>query len=238
MGRWKIGLLLGWLLVPLFLCGVDENALAASAGANLSEERRYVALTFDDGPLRSTTTRLLDGLRERGVTATFFLVGERIAGNEDLVRRMQAEGHQVGNHSWSHKKLQGAGETVILQEFRQTDQTLQGLLGEGSYWLRPPYGLLRESEKALIPVPMVHWSVDPEDWKTLNQKTVVREVMTAVQPGDVILLHDIYDTSVDAALEIVDRLTTQGYWFATVEELLALYGIEPQPGEMYRSARA
>lgn len=236
MKRWKIGCLLVLLTMLLLIGEGEEPAVQADSSVDMEEEGRYVAITFDDGPLRSTTTRLLDGLRERGASATFFLVGERIAGNEDLVLRMKAEGHQVGNHSWSHKMLQGMKLIDIQQEVGKTDQVLQQLLGEGSYWLRPPYGLIDEESKKLIQVPMVHWSVDPKDWESLNRDAVVKNVLKTVQPGAIILLHDIYDTTVDAALEIIDALSEQGYWFVTVEELLQLNGIQPEAGVMYRSA--
>ena len=212
------------------------SALPAQAAAELPAEK-YVALTFDDGPRASTTGRLLDGLRERGVSATFFLIGQQIAGNEDLVRRMGAEGHQVGNHTWNHIKLQGTAQAVLDGEITETDGAIREILGDGIYWVRPPYGLLDERQCRLFAVPLVHWSVDPEDWKLLNTQKVTAAVLKAVQPGDIILLHDFYPTSVDAAFQIVDTLAAQGYTFVTVEELLALYGVEPQAGAFYTSAR-
>ena len=188
--------------------------------------------------LRTTlarTRRLLDGLKERGASATFFLVGERISGEEDLVKRMQAEGHQVGNHTWSHVRLRGASEETICRETRQTEEALEAILGPGTYWLRPPYGQIEEKERKLVTVPMVQWSVDPRDWELKNKDKVVQAVLEAAKPNAIILLHDIYPTSVDAALGIVDTLQKQGYWFVTVEELLKLNGIEAQPGMIYRS---
>ena len=239
MQMWKQrGIFLCGALALLLLCGrTADRAVAADAAVELETEMKYIALTVDDGPRASTTGRLLDGLKERGASATFFLVGNRIAGNEDLIWRMKEEGHQVGNHTWSHVKLQGAGSAAIRSEVEKTDAALRELLGGGGYWLRPPYGLIRQDERELIRVPMVHWSVDPKDWEVLNTPTVVRSVLNTVKPGDIILLHDIYPTSVDAALQIVDALEAQGYWFVTVEELLALNGIQARAGEMYLSAR-
>ena len=201
----------------------------------LEEETKYVALTFDDGPRRSTTTALLNGLRERGASATFFLVGEEIEGNEDLVERMAAEGHQVGNHTWSHTRLKGAPAAEVTDQVCRTDEKLRQVLGEGEYWLRPPYGQLEEDQKPLIPVPMVQWSVDSRDWESKNTEKIVAKVLKEVKPNSIILLHDIYPTSVEAALKIVDTLQAEGYWFVTVQELLALNGIQPQPGVLYRS---
>ena len=222
-------------LLLLYRPGEAARPVPADAAAPLPEEPKYIALTFDDGPLRSTTTRLLDGLRERGASATFFLVGDRIEVNRALVERMKAEGHQVGNHTWSHVKLQGGPAETVAREIRQTNDLLCSILGEGDYWLRPPYGLLNEDQKAQIPVPMVHWSIDPKDWEKLNTQGVVRAVLRDAAPNGIILMHDIYPTSVDAALQIVDALQAEGYLFVTVEELLALNGIQPQPGVLYSS---
>ena len=227
-----------YLLMLIFLeSAAQVTGVTASAPAELPAEPRYVALTFDDGPRRSTTTRLLDGLRERGASATFFLVGERLAENEDLVLRMADEGHQVGNHTWDHVRLQGDEPAHQLQEIQDTDKALGEILGGSGYWLRPPYGMIDQDMKSQIPMPMVQWSVDPRDWESRNTDKVVRAVLSQVQPGDIILLHDIYATSVDAALQIVDALTEQGYWFVTVEELLELNGVEPKAGMLYRSGR-
>lgn len=210
--------------------------MAASAGTRLPQETRYVALTFDDGPRASTTGRLLDGLRERGASATFFLIGEQIAGNEGLVRRMKAEGHQVGNHTWTHVRLQGAGDAAVRREIGDTDAALRRVLGDGAYWVRPPYGQVTDGQRALFSVPLVHWDVDPQDWKLRNADRDVQAVLSHVQPGDIILMHDYVPASVDAALRIVDELEAQGYEFVTVEELLALSGVTPEAGRMYHSA--
>lgn len=121
-------------------------------------------------------------------------------------------------------------------DIEEAQRAICGILGTESCWLRPPYGLVAPTVRAGITVPMVHWSVDPRDWESRNTDKVVRAVLEAVQPGDIILLHDIYSTSVDAALQIVDTLEEQGYWLVTVEELLTLSGIQPQEGVLYHSA--
>lgn len=220
-------LLTGVLLWPL----ARDETLPADASAELPAEIKYIALTFDDGPRRETTARLLDGLKERGASATFFLVGEQITDHADLVERMAAEGHQVGNHTWSHVRLGKAPEGT--EEVRMTEEALENLLGEEGYWLRPPYGIIDEGIE--IDVPMVKWSVDPRDWEKRNTEQVVQAVLRDAGPNSIVLLHDIYPASVDAALQIVDALQKEGYWFVTVEELLRLNGIVPRNGVMYRS---
>lgn len=237
MWKQRICFLCAAALALFLLWDRTEPVLPVEGAAALTEETKYIAITFDDGPRRDTTTRLLDGLKERGASATFFLMGSQIEGNEDLVLRMKREGHQVGNHTWTHMKLQGAAPSVIQGELERTDSLLQSILGEGVYWVRPPYGLINEKEKKLVSVPMVHWSVDPTDWDLKNTQKVVRAVLAKAKPGDIILLHDPCPTSIDAALQIIDTLEAQGYWFVTVEELLDLYGVPAQPGVLYRSAR-
>lgn len=219
----------------LLLSLPGDSALPAGGGAmvQLPDEAPVVAITFDDGPRSSTTTRLLDELALREIPATFFLIGERIAGNEDLIRRMSAEGHQVGVHSYSHIRLTALSREDFTKEVDQTRAQLAAILGAGEYWLRPPYGIVDDSVKAWAGSPIVLWSVDPEDWKDRNTQRIVGEVLSHVKDGDIILFHDIYDSSVDAAVQVVDALLNQGYCFVTVEQLLAVKGVQAENGALY-----
>ena len=229
-------------IVPIFilalltaLCLPGGEAMPADGGAEIPAGEKYVALTFDDGPRRGTTERLLDGLKERGAKATFFLIGQQIEDNAALVARMAEEGHQIGNHTWSHQRLDGILPDEAAQEVARTEAALEALLGGGEYWLRPPYGQVAEGVE--LGVPMVKWCVDPRDWESRDAEKVTRAILDCVEPNSIILLHDIYSTSVDAALRVVDRLQEEGYWFVTVEELLWLNGVTPEPGRMYRTGR-
>ena len=159
-------------------------------------------------------------------------------GNEDLVLRMKREGHQVGNHTWGHVKLSGTDTDGLLWEIQETDQLIGEVLGGSGYWVRPPYGLIDSQLQTMVTVPLVKWSVDPRDWENRNREKTVQAVLSAVQPNSIVLLHDIYESSVDAALDIVDKLEEEGYLFVTVEELLRLNGIEPQVGVFYSSGNA
>jgi len=229
---------IGMLTLALCLAGSRrEAAVPAEGTAALPAGEKYVALTFDDGPRQGTTDRLLDGLKQRGVKATFFLIGQQIEHNAGLVTRMAEEGHQIGNHTWSHQRLDGATPDQAAQEVERTEAALESLLGGGEYWLRPPYGQVAAGTEASFGVPMVKWSVDPRDWESRNTDKVAREILKYVEPNSIILLHDIYPTSVDAALRVVDQLQEEGYWFVTVEELLRLNGVTPEAGEMYRTGK-
>ena len=227
-----------WLLLAILAGCTAGKEVSAGAAAELPEGEKYIALTFDDGPRRETTGRLLDGLRERRTAATFFLIGQQIQENQDLVKRMQAEGHQVGSHTWSHVRLLGVSQETLLEEVNRTDEMLEEVLGEGEYWLRPPYGAVDDNDRKWISVPMIKWSIDPRDWEKKDAGAVVRAVLEAAAPNQIILLHDIYETSVDAALRIVDELQAEGYRFVTVRELLRRNGIEPQAGVLYISGNA
>ena len=230
----------GWLICGILaalLSGCAPGAPAAEAGGDAEiPAEKYIAITFDDGPRRETTERLLDGLRERGAKATFFLIGRQIAGNEDLVERMAAEGHQVGSHTWNHARLLGVSQETLQDEVGRTQAALQHLLGDGEYWLRPPYGAVDEADRELIQVPMIKWSIDPRDWECLDAGQVTAAVLQDARPGQIILLHDIYPSSVDAALAIVDALQGEGYQFLTVAQLLESGGIQPEAGVLYCSA--
>lgn len=240
------------LLVAIGSANYQDSQTAATAGSaeipaniletldantlqELTEEPKYLALTFDDGPRRGTTDLLLDGLLERGVTATFFVVGQQIEGNEELIQRMKAEGHQIGNHTYSHTRLLTAEKETVIEEIHKTEVVLQHLVGEGTYWLRPPYGLIDTTRATQVRTPLIYWSVDPEDWKLLDTAKVVNCVIDQVENGDIILLHDFYPTSVDAALELIDKLGEEGYTFVTVEELFRIRGVVPEDGVMYAS---
>ena len=227
--------LVGLLIVCLLIAARPNTDVAADATAQIADTPRYAALTFDDGPKRSTTERLLDGLQQRGAKATFFVIGQEIAGNEDLLQRMKADGHQIGNHTWGHVRAENVGEKAFLQDVQRTNEALSEVVGEEAFWLRPPYGFVTEEMRRDLTVPIINWSVDSRDWESRNKKTTIDAVMEAVHPGSIILLHDIYPTSVDAALEIADRLMGQGYELVTVRELLARSGITPEPGQVYRS---
>ena len=199
------------------------------------DEVPLVALTFDDGPRRDTTGPLLDELALREVPATFFLVGNRIPGNEELIRRMRADGHQIGVHTFEHIVITDLSHRDFDLQVGKTRALLTGVLGEGDFWLRPPYGIVDESVAKWSDCPLILWSVDPEDWKDQDVDRIVAAVVEHVEDGDIILMHDIYHSSVEAALRVVDTLLGQGYCFATVEQLMAERGVEPEDGAIYRS---
>ena len=191
-----------------------------SAQSPFAAQPLQVALTFDDGPHQTCTPALLDGLKQRGVKATFFLMGENIAGKEALVQRMQEEGHLIGNHSYRHIQMTKEGAEQACAEIEQTEEIIRSITGSRPEYLRPPYGAWNEQLECRVNLTPVLWNVDSLDWKLQNTERIVRQVEKDVKSGDIILMHDIFKTSVEAALRIVDDLQKQGYEFVTVEELM------------------
>lgn len=179
-----------------------------------------VALTFDDGPHSVYTERLLDGLKERGVQATFFLIGKNIPGKEALVERMAQEGHVIGNHTYDHVKLKGLSDEEACLQLNKTSELVKAITGKDTEYVRPPFGAWDTQLECGITLFPVLWNIDPLDWTTKNVDQVVNKVVTKVEEDDIILLHDIFDSSVEAALRIVDLLQEQGYEFVTVDELI------------------
>ena len=225
------------LCLLALITGLPGEGTPVPAGAPVEIEVNtppLVALTFDDGPRSSTTGPLLDGLELREVPATFFLVGNRIPGNEDLVRRMAAEGHQIGIHTYDHVELKGLSRQDFDLQVGKTRALITQLVGEGNYWLRPPYGLMDRQAGQWCGGPVILWSVDPEDWKDDDIDRIVAAVVEHVSDGDIILLHDLFPSSAQAALRVVDTLLARGCCFVTVEQLMAERGVTPEVGARYR----
>ena len=184
------------------------------------KEKPSIAITFDDGPSSRYTGRLLDGLKERSVKASFFLIGENAEENPVLVERIYKEGHLIGNHTYSHVQMTHLSEEAAVREIEKTDQVISAITGEHVAYMRPPFGAWQRELEVRMEVLPVLWSVDPLDWTTENVDEIVSKVVTEVEKGDIILLHDCYASSVEAALRIVDILQKEGYEFVTVDRLL------------------
>lgn len=201
-----------------------------------AQETRYVALTFDDGPSGKYTRQLLDGLYDRGVHATFLLCGYRMRDYPDLTQRIFDEGHEIGYHGFSHKNMKQMSRRDIAKELEDS----QALLPEGCHpvFLRPPGGCCGDAVRQVAQVrnlAILSWSVDPRDWSTHDTAAVERAVLKNVRDGDIVLLHDMSDSSVQAALDIVDVLLEKDYEIVTVSRLARLRGARLHSGQVYSS---
>ena len=226
--RWKIYLLFAGMIIMGIAAGSRQmhQWLAVDATPVIPEEPKEtdlpprVALTFDDGPHPFYTKKLLDGLRERGVKATFFVVGKNISGQEEVIRQMWEDGHLIGNHTWDHVDINRMSVQEACGQLIRTSERIQEITGEATAYVRAPFGNWNDSLEWETSMISVKWSVDTLDWTTKNVSQIVNKVVANVTDSDIILLHDYYDSSVEAALKIVDILQEQGFEFVTVEELL------------------
>ena len=208
-------------LLLLFAWGSRSKEEAVSTvGTAERQETKKICLTFDDGPHPYYTEQLLDGLKERGVKATFFVTGEHAVLHPDVIKRMSEEGHTIGNHTYSHMQLKSSNRDAFKEELVKTNEILEEITGDEVVYVRPPYGTWdKKLEQELNMIPVL-WNVDPLDWCSDDAVCVAGKVIAKAQENDIILMHDYYESSVTAALEIVDELLEDGFLFVTVEEIL------------------
>ena len=205
---------------------VEQSMQARIRKASVAEiavkERKHpqAALTFDDGPDSRYTPLLLDGLKERNVRVSFFLLGEKVEQYPELVERMQKEGHLVGNHTYHHVQLNKLNETKAREEILKTNNLIYETTGVYPLYLRPPFGAWKKNLELCVEMLPVFWTIDTLDWKVQNTEKIVRTVQEQIEDGAIILMHDEYDTSVEAALQVVDELKNQGYELVTVDQLI------------------
>lgn len=197
---------------------IENETIETTAEQSIATEAPKIALTFDDGP-SIYTEELLDGLKERDVKATFFVIGECAEEYPDIVKREAKEGHLVGNHTYTHVNIEELSLDDAREEIEKTNQILENLTGQKTEYVRPPFGIW-EDELEDLKMLSVLWSIDTLDWTTGNVDEVVNKVVTQAEENDIILMHDCYKSSVQAALRIVDLLQAEGFQFVTVDELL------------------
>ena len=186
----------------------------------------YIAMTFDDGPHPQNTPRLLNMLRERNIKATFYVTGRNVKLYPQLTRRIVAEGHEIGNHTWGHPNLQKMGNAQVRSELDRTRDIIVATTGVQPRTMRPPYGALSQSQRAWIfkdyGYPTILWSVDPEDWKKPGPSVVTSRIVNNTRNGGIVLAHDLHKSTIDAMPGSLDGLLRKGFKFVTVSQLLAL----------------
>lgn len=187
--------------------------------STIDPARPMVALTFDDGPSRENTTRILDALKQYNAHATFFVVGYNIDGNEDILKRVTEEGSEIGSHTASHSKLTTLDAAGMASEVDAMAERIKGITGQSRVVIRPPWGAVDDNVMAALKDPVILWSIDTEDWKTRNAQSTVQNIQNSVYDGAIILMHDLYGETADAAVQIIDWLNSQGYQMVTVSEL-------------------
>lgn len=216
------------LLTVLLLVGImPPNAQAVGS-------TKLIALTFDDGPSAANTGRLLDGLKARGAHVSFFMTGQNAKRNPSLVKRAYEEGHQICSHTYDHALLTNLKNSDIRSQLDKTNKILDDAIGyDLSYCLRPPYGGYNDRVLSTANTPCYYWSVDTRDWESRNANSAYNMFIRYARDGSIVLMHDLYGTTVTAALNAIDTLQKQGYEFVTLSELQVRRGITPTAGKIY-----
>jgi peptidoglycan-N-acetylglucosamine deacetylase len=198
---------------------------------------QYIAMTFDDGPSPETTPRLLDILKQRNIKATFFMIGQNAERNPEIVKRILADGHEIGNHSWTHPPLAKLPDDRVTEEITKTQNAIKNAAGYTPKLLRPPYGSITARQKEWIEsqfgLSVILWSVDPFDWKRPGASVIQQRILAGARPGAIILSHDIHKQTVDSMPTTLDALAAKGYKFVTVSQLIAMNRPKssPTPGD-------
>ncbi|MDQ2868101.1 MAG: polysaccharide deacetylase family protein [Verrucomicrobiota bacterium] len=186
----------------------------------------YIAMTFDDGPSEKLTPRLLDLLAQHHIKATFFVIGENAARYPDILKRAVREGHEIGNHSWSHPNLARMSEDAVRSQIKRTEDAIVSATGIRPTLLRPPYGSLTAHEKHFIHdelgYEIILWDVDPLDWKRPGPSVVTSRILHETRPGSIVLSHDIHPGTIEAMPATFSELEAKGFKFVTVSELLKM----------------
>lgn len=215
----------------------EAAAQQQSGGRVIDPSKPMVALTFDDGPQPSVGNRIMDCLAQYGGKATFFMVGERVASYKTEVQRMVREGHEVANHTMNHKYLQKLGASEIQAQVKKCNDAIEAACGVRPTLMRLPGGNHNATVLANTHMPMIQWNIDTLDWKTKNADKTVAAVLNHVKDGDIILMHELYSQSGDAALRIIPELHKRGYQMVTVSEMAQAKGHTLQAGKLYSSFR-
>ncbi|PYL30791.1 MAG: polysaccharide deacetylase [Verrucomicrobia bacterium] len=201
----------------------------------------YIAMSFDDGPSATLTPKLLDLLATRHIKATFFVIGENVMEHPEIVAQAAREGHEIGNHSWSHPNLAKMSQESVRSQLQRTDAAIKNATGERPTLMRPPYGSITDREKHWIHdefgYRIILWDVDPYDWKRPGPAVVRNRILKETRPGSIVLSHDIHPGTIEAMPSTLDALEAKGFKFVTVSELIGMATPEtPRPSAKLKAS--
>lgn len=211
-------------LAAMAALAIGGHGTAEPAAAIVNENGPVIALTFDDGPYPKVTGHILDVLEKNGVCATFFVLGSRIEGHEDMLTRMDELGCEIGNHSFSHADLTRLSKADCQRELSDTDAEIRRVTGHEASVVRPPYGYYNKTVMSAAERPLILWTVDTNDWRGKAPGEIADYVIQQAKEGSVILMHDQQTQTADAMEMIIPTLIEEGFRFVTVSELIGLTG--------------
>lgn len=196
-----------------------------------------IALTFDDGPYTRATIPILNTLKEHNSVATFFVLGNRVPKHKDIIQRMVREGNEIGNHSYNHKQLTTISTDELREQISKTQSAIMEVIGSQPKIMRPTYGSYDSRLKAEVEMPMILWSIDTEDWKSRDAEKVSQHVIQNAKDGDIVLMHDLYESTAEAVEAIVPALINKGFQLVTISELYEVRGEVLEVGNIYSRSR-
>ncbi|MBE6752489.1 MAG: hypothetical protein E7556_08200 [Ruminococcaceae bacterium] len=234
----KVGKEYSYIIRATSYYGIVSGNSNVKSARVLDLNKPMVALTFDDGPSNSPTTRILNTLEKYNSRATFFVVGSRVGSYQSQVKRAYSLNCEIGNHTYNHKTLTSLSASGVLSELSQTSSKIESVIGERPVIMRPPGGSFNNSTvKNNVGAPIIMWSVDTRDWESRNASKIVSNIKNNVRDGSIVLMHDLYDSTASATETIVPWLINNGYQLVTVTELMDAKGVSMQNGSAYYSAR-
>lgn len=198
----------------------------------IDPNKPMIALTYDDGPSKYTK-EILDLLKENNSAATFFVLGSQASKYEETVKQMIENGNQIGNHSYDHKRLTLLNDEELYDQINKTDNLIYEIAMYRPFVMRPPYGSTTEALKEKIQKPIINWSIDTRDWESRNAETITKIICENVKDGDIILMHDLYESSLEASKTVIPELINRGYQLVTISELSESREIILRAGQTY-----
>ena len=189
------------------------------------QDKKLIAFTFDDGPSETNTNYLLDNLDKYDAKVTFFVLGSRVENNKETIKRAYLEGNDIGSHTYNHRNLNLLSDSALMNEMKQANEAIKDVIGKMPSLLRPPYGNLTSHGKEITNMNIILWNIDPLDWKYRDKNRVANEIIEHAHDGAIVLVHDIYKSSVEGALLAMEELQKEGYAFVTITEMAKLRGI-------------
>ena len=206
-------------------------------GYALDKNKKAIAFTFDDGPSGALTNRLVDILEQNKAHATFFMVGNRMEYGAEVIRNVLNKGNEIGSHSYAHKNMKRQKLEDIVSGEEKTKEIYRNITGQELLYTRPPYGNVNKSIKETLDTTFITWNVDTEDWLHRDKDYIVNHILEHVSDGDIVLMHDVYETTIDAVEEVLPKLYAAGYQVVSVSELAELKGRTLEKHSLYRSLK-
>ena len=205
-----------------------KNNIKQDNNRNLKEfsNKKLIAFTFDDGPSYIGTNKLLDNLDKYNARVTFFVLGSRVENYKDTLTKAYKMGNTIGNHTYSHSNLLKLDNYSVMDEIKKTNETIKNITGSETIYLRPPYGNINSDIKNISNMYTILWNLDTEDWKNKDKDRIADYIVSNAHDGSIVLLHDLYETSVDGALLAMERLEKEGYAFVTIDEMIKIKDIQ------------